>query len=53
MALKIILLNTEENESKYLRDEMFFRHYWLQIMQNVYSIGTFHAPVATQLIVNV
>ena len=50
MASRIILLNTEQNKSKYLRDEMFFRHYWLQIKQNVYSIGTFRAPVATKKI---
>ena len=48
MASRIILLNTEQDKSKYLRDEMFFIHYWLQINQNVYSIGTFRAPVATQ-----
>ena len=50
---KIILLNTEQNKSKYLRDEMFFIHYWLQIKQNVYSIGTFRAPAATKCIVEV
>ena len=32
---------------------MFLIHYWLQIKQNVYSLGTFHAPVATQFKVNV
>ena len=53
VASIIILLNTEQNKSKYLRDKMFFRHYWLQIKQIVYSIGTFRAPVATQCIVQV
>ena len=43
MASRIILLNTEPNKSKYLRDKMFFRHYWLQMKQNLYSIGTFRA----------
>ena len=53
MASRIILLNTEPNKSKYVRDEMFFRHYWLQIKQNVYSIGTFRATVETQFMVKV
>ena len=53
MASRIILLNIELNKSKYLRDEMIFRHYWLQIKQNEYSIGTFRATVATQFIVKV
>ena len=53
MASIIILLNTEQNKSTYLRDEMFKIHYWLQIKQNVYSIGTFRAPVATKFIVKV
>ena len=53
MASIIILLHTEENKSTYLRDEMFYIHCWLQVKQNVYSIGTFRAPVATQFIVKV
>ena len=53
VASIIILLNTEQNKSTYLRDEMFYIHYWLQIKQNVYSIGTFCALVATQFIVKV
>ena len=53
MAFIIILLNTEQNKSISLHDEMFFRHYWLQIKQNVYSIGTFRSPVATESIVKV
>ena len=53
MALRITLLNNEQNKSISLHDEMFFRHYWLQIKQNVHSIGTFRSPVATQFIVKV
>ena len=53
MASRITLLNIEINRSKNLRDEMIFRLYWLQIKQNVYSIGTFRATVATQFIVKV
>ena len=43
VASGIILLNTEQNKAKYLRDEMFFIHYSLQIKQNEYSIGTVRA----------
>ena len=53
VASRIILLNTEINKSTYLSDEMFYIHYWLQIKQNVNSLGTFRAPVATQSIVKV
>ena len=53
VASRIILLNTDQNKSKYLRDEMFFRHQWLQIKQNVYLICIFRAPVATKFIVKV
>ena len=48
MTSGIISLNTKVNKSTYLCDEMMFMHYLLQIKQNVYSIGTFHALVATQ-----
>ena len=44
----IIFLNTELNKSTLLRDEMMFIHYLLLIEQNLYSIGIFRAPVATQ-----
>ena len=37
----------------FLRDEMIFMHWTLQIMQNIYSIGIFRAPVMTQFIVKV
>ena len=40
-------------KSTQLRDEMFFIHYSLRTMQNLYSIGSFRAPVATQVIVKV
>ena len=53
MASKIFLLNTEQNKSTYLSDEMFFIHYLLQIKQNVYSIGIIRVPVATLFIVKV
>ena len=33
MASKSILLNTEQNKSIYLCDEMFYIHCWLQIKQ--------------------
>ena len=52
-GIKNNLLNNEQNKSTYWRDEMFFIHHSLQIKQNVYSIGTFRAPVATEFIVNV
>ena len=39
----------ERNKSKYLRDDIFFIRYLLQIKQNVYSLGTFRAPVATHI----
>ena len=35
MASGIVLLNTEQNKSTYLRDEMFFIYYSLEIKQNV------------------
>ena len=34
----------------YLRDELFLKHCSLQIKQNVYSIGTYSAPEATQIL---
>ena len=51
MALLIIFLNTVENKPIYLRDELFLKHCLLQIKQNVYSIGTYSAPEATQILV--
>ena len=36
-----------------MRYEMIFMHFSLQIKQNIYSIGIFHAPVVTQFIVKV
>ena len=50
MLLEIIFLNTELNKLHFLRDEMIFMHCSLQIKQNIYSIGIFHAPVVTQFI---
>ena len=35
----------------YLHDELFLKHCSLQIKQNVYSIGTYSAPEATQILV--
>ena len=35
----------------YLCDELFLKHFSLQIKQNVYSIGTYSAPEATQILV--
>ena len=53
MLLGIIFLNTELNKLHFLQDEMIFMHCSLQIKQNIYSIGIFHAPVVTQFIVKV
>ena len=53
VLLGIIFLNTELNKPQFLRDEMIFMHFSLQIKQNIYSIGTFRAPVVTQFIVKV
>ena len=47
VLLEIILLNTELNKLHFLRDEKIFMHCLLQIKQNIYSIGIFHAPVVT------
>ena len=35
----------------YLHDELFLKHCSLQIKQKVYSIGTYNAPEATQILV--
>ena len=35
----------------YLLDELFLIHFSLQIKQNVYSIGTYNSPEATQILV--
>ena len=47
----IIFLNTVENKSIYLRDELFLKQFLLQRKQNVNSIGTYSAPEATQILV--
>ena len=39
------------NKPIYLRDELFLKHCSLQIKQNVYSIGTYSAPEASQILV--
>ena len=44
-------LETVKNKPIYLRDELFLKHCSLQIKQNVYSIGTYSAPEATQILV--
>ena len=51
--LGIILLNTELNKPQFLRNEMILMDCWLQIKQNIYSIGIFRAPVVTQFRVKV
>ena len=53
VLLEIIFLNTELNKLHFLRDEIIFIHYLLQIKQNIYSIGIFCAPVVLQFIVKV
>ena len=45
-------LETELNKPHFVRDEMIFMHFSLQIKQNIYSIGIFRAHVVTQFIVN-
>ena len=37
----------------YLRDELFLKHCSLQIKQNVYSIGTYSASEATQILLKI
>ena len=51
MALEIIFLNTVINKPIYLRDELLLKHCSLQKKLNVYSIGTYIAPEATQILV--
>ena len=51
MASVIIFLNTVINKSIYLHDELFFKLFSLQRKENVYSIGTYSAPEATQILV--
>ena len=46
-------MNTDLNKSYFLRNEMIFMHFSLQIKQNVYSIGFIRAHVVTQFIVKV
>ena len=53
MTSRFILLNSEQNKSIHLRDEMFFIQFWLQIKQNGYSKGPFRALVETQFIIKV
>ena len=53
VLLEIIFLNTDLTKLHFLRDERVFMHCSLQIKQNIYSIGTFRAPVVTQFIVKV
>ena len=51
MASAIIFLNTVLNKPIYLRDELFLKLFSLQIKKNIYSIGTYSAPEATQILV--
>ena len=53
VLLGIIFLNAELKNPHFLRDEMIFMHFLLQIKQNIHSIGIFLAPVVTQFIVKV
>ena len=46
-------LKYRTKQATFLRDKMICMHYSLQIKQNIYSIGIFHAPVVTQFIVKV
>ena len=52
MLLGIIVLNihVELNKPHVLPDEMIFMHCSLQKKQNIYSIGIFRVPVATQFL---
>ena len=47
------LLNTEQNKSTFLQEEILFIHYLLQINLNIFSIGTFRVYVVTQSSVKV
>ena len=53
VASGTIFLNTELSKSTFLRNKVFFKHYSLQIKQNIYSIGMFQASLVTQFIVKV
>ena len=44
-------LKYRTKQATFLRDETICLHCSLQIKQNIYSIGIFHAPVVTQFIV--
>ena len=46
-------MNTEQNKSTFLSDEMFLIHYSLQIKQSINSICIFRVPVVAQIIVKV
>ena len=46
-------LEYRTKQATFLRDEMIFMHWSLQIKQNIYSIGIFRAPVVTQFIAKV
>ena len=52
-VIRNTFLNTELNKPHFLRDELIFMHCLLHIKQSICSIGIFHAPVVTQLIVKV
>ena len=51
MASVIIFLNTVEKKPINLHDELFLKHFSLQRNQKVYSIGTYSAPEAIQILV--
>ena len=48
VASGIIFSKTELNKSTFLRNEMFFIHYLIQIKQKLRSIGIFRAPAVKQ-----
>ena len=52
-VIRDIFLEYRTKEATFYVIYMNFMHCSLQIKQNIYSIGIFRAPVATQFIVNV
>ena len=52
-VIRNIFFEYRTKQATLLRDKMIFMHCSLQIKQNIYPIGIFHAPVVTQFIVKV
>ena len=53
MLIGIVFLNAELDKPHFLHNEMIPMQCSIQIQQNIYSIGIFHATAVTQLKVKV